>query len=230
MTRRQALSGAALEVCPFKGKKERKKRMRTRRMILLVVTASLTSAMWAQNGATQTQERGKAQAPPAKALGPEDAEIQRLQEQHKRLLKQKEIENLRKENEQLESGGEKQSNAQAPSAKPLNPEDAEIQRLDEERQRLLKEQEIEKLRKQNDALKAPPPTAPPPAPPAQAMVLPKPNCAPQEQQGPKVTMKAPPKAATWACVHLGICTNNKPVVLNPDNGCNAAPAIGQPTK
>ncbi len=55
-------------------------------------------------------------------------------------------------------------------------------------------------------------------------------CIPQTQQGPKVNVKAPPKASAWACQHLGICPDNKPVVLNPDNGCPAAPATGQTAK
>src|SRR5580704_17707320 len=84
--------------------------------------SSLALSVWAQNGTSQAPEqtaqgqvapaaaakaKAKVQAPPvAKPLSSEDAEIQHLQEEHKRLLKQKEIEKLRKENEQLE-GAEK---------------------------------------------------------------------------------------------------------------------------
>jgi hypothetical protein len=144
----------------------------------LVLSALLISAVWGQNApplpsgapqqspATAAQGRGKTQAAPVTAGSPEDAEIQRLQEERKRLLKQQEIEKLRKENERLK-GAEGQEGAQTPPPKPLSPEDAELQRLEAERKRLLKEQEIENLRKQNEALKAPvqpgPPQAPPPA-------------------------------------------------------------------
>ena len=139
------------------------------------------------------------QAAPAKPVSPEDAEIQRLKDERQRLLKQKEIEKLRKENEQLESGTDKPASAQtAPAAKALSPEDAEIQRLEDERKRLLKEQEIEKLRKQNEALKAAPvpPVQPPPVPPAQTQ-KPQANCTPQAQQGPTVKARIPPKASAW---------------------------------
>ena len=81
---------------------------------------------------------------------------------------------------------------------------------------------------------APPPNnvqAPSPQPaPAQAPSPAAKPCTPQPQQGPKVNVKAPPKASAWACQHLGICPENKPVVLNGDNGCPATPAAGQPAK
>ena len=74
-----------------------------------------------------------------------------------------------------------------------------------------------------------PPNAP--STPAQTPAPPvKPNCTPQTQQGPKVNVKAPPKVSAWTCQHLGVCPDNKPVVLNPDNGCPAAPTPGQPAK
>jgi hypothetical protein len=83
-------------------------------------------------------------------------------------------------------------------------------------------------------------TAPPPsnAQAADAKVTPaqapapaaKPNCTPQAPQGPRVNVKTPPKASAWACQHLGICSDNKPVPLNGDSGCPAAPASGQPAK
>jgi hypothetical protein len=158
------------------------------------------------------------QPAPVKALSPEDAEIQRLKDERQRLLKQKEIEKLRKENEQLENGTDKPATPQAaaPSPKALSPEDAELQRLEEERKRLLKEQEIEKLRKQ--------PVQPPAVPPVQTQ-KPQANCTPQAQQGPSVKAQIPPKASAWTCKTLGICPDNKPVVLNPaDNGCPSAPA------
>jgi hypothetical protein len=213
-----------------------------RKELFLLVVALLPSATWAQNGAgaaqgqqnggavqassrASQQGRGNVQTGPAKSLSPEDAEIQRLKEERERLLKQKEIDKLRKENEQLESGEEKPPNAQAPPAKVLTPEDAELQRLEDERKRLLKEQEIEKLRKQNEALKTPPvPSAPPLMPPT-----PQPTCTVQGQ-GPKVGIKVPPKPSAWACKTFGICVDNKPIVLNADNGCPPAAAKGQPAK
>lgn len=261
--------------------------MRTTMFVWLAV--SLAVSVSAQNGATQTQEpatpgragiaakgRAKAQAPPAKPLSQEDAEIQRLEEERKRLLKQKEIEKLRKENEQLEPGAEKPATGpQVPPAKPvspedaeilrlqaernrllkqkeieklrkeneqlepgaekpatvaqasppkaLSPEDAELQRLAEERKQLLKEQEIEKMRKQNEALKAPP------QPPNQVQpsVSPAKPCPPPTPQGPKVSIKTPPIASAWACQHLGVCADSKPAPPNGDRGCAAAPANGQ---
>jgi hypothetical protein len=53
----------------------------------------------------------------------------------------------------------------------------------------------------------------------------KPGCAPQ--QAPKVNIHAPKKASAWACQHLGICADDKPVVVGADSGCPAAPASGQ---
>jgi hypothetical protein len=67
----------------------------------------------------------------------------------------------------------------------------------------------------NDKVPPPSPLPPPAQPPAPTA---KPNCTPQAQQGPKVNVKTPPKASAWACKTLGICSDNKPVVLNPDNG------------
>jgi hypothetical protein len=64
----------------------------------------------------------------------------------------------------------------------------------------------------------------PPPPPAKS------NCTPQAQQTPKVSVKAPPKASAWACQHLGICPDNKPVVIESSPGCPATPAGGQPAK
>jgi hypothetical protein len=228
MTKGKAPTGRpALEVC-LEGKKGRK-RMRTTMFFWLV--SSLALSLWGQDGASQAQGqaapaaaakgKGKAQAPPpAKPLSPEDAEIQRLQDERKRLLKQKEIEKLRKENEQLEDGAEKPAVVQAPPAKVLSPEDAELQHLEEERKRLLKEQEIEKLRKQNDALKAPPPPPIPAQPPAQAQAVipPAKPCPSQTQQGPKLSVRTPPKASAWACQHLGVCTDNRPAPQNDDSG------------
>lgn len=110
--------------------------------------------------------------------------------------------------------------APAAQAKPVSAEDAEIQRLEAERQRLLKEQEIERLRKENERLKTPPPSTPP--------VLA--NCAPQAQQGPNVKVQTPRKASAWACQHLGICTDDKPVQISGNgNGCPAT-IPGQATK
>jgi hypothetical protein len=101
--------------------------------------------------------------------------------------------------------------APAAPGKPFSAEDAEIQRLEEERQRLLKQQEIERLRKQNEQLQN---GAPPPAPAANPAVS---NCTPQ--QGPKIAVKAPPKASSWACQHLGVCLDNSPIQVSGGNAC-----------
>jgi len=77
----------------------------------------------------------------------------------------------------------------------------------------------------NNSKPANAPSAPaqPPAPAAKP-------CTPQPQQGPEVSAVVPKKASTWACVHLGVCAKDKPVVLNGSNGCPAVPAAGQPAK
>jgi len=101
------------------------------------------------------------------------------------------------------------------------------------------DEEQETLTLKPGILPPPPPTvnytyrtAPPPSAPSEPAQAPapaaKPNCTPQ--QGPKVNVQVSKKASTWACVHLGICPDDKPVVLNRDNGCPGPPAPGQQAK
>lgn len=217
----------------------------------LLGAALLLSTVWgqqtkpaqpaAQPAASSGQQTKPGQSQPAAkqapSAEPEDAEIQRLKQEHERLLKQKEIEKLRQENEKLKDPSQAQGQAKtqpppAPPAKPLSPEDEEIKRLEAERQRLLKEREIEQLRKENEALKAQPPaetkpdTATAKSKQAQPAPAPKSNCTPQAQQGSRVKVKKP---SQWTCQHLGICVEDKPVT-SAGNGCPDSSGSGQPVR
>ncbi len=75
---------------------------------------------------------------PAKPIAPDPDQIQR---QIKALQLQQQIELLKAQQKALEE------------PKAQTPEDAELKRLEAERQRLLKQQQIDNLRKQNDAIK-----------------------------------------------------------------------------
>lgn len=54
-------------------------------------------------------------------------------------------------------------------------------------------------------------------------------CTPQPPQGPSAKIHAPKKPSAWACKTLGICVDDKPVVVNGEGGCPSAPA-GPPAK
>jgi len=166
-----------------------------------------------QINALEAQKSALEKASNATAPPTPDGEIAAAQSRIKVLALQKQIDALKDQQTALLNPAPPMPPAPkaviAPAApvKPLSPEDAELQRLEEERQRLLKQHEIERLRKENAQLQNPAPT---PAPAAS-------NCTPQ--QGPKVSVKAPTKASSWACQHLGVCVDNSPVQVSGTGSC-----------
>ena len=104
-----------------------------RKVTFLLWAASLPSAIWAQNSASQTQQdatqtqdstasQEQRAATPAKALSPQDAELKQLQEENERLSNQEKIDDLREKNAQLKAAQESKASAQT---KPCTPKQAQ---------------------------------------------------------------------------------------------------------